>query len=298
MNLKALQCLVAIHDSQSFLEAARRLGFKQSSVSMHIKALEDELGVALFDRSVRPPAMTEAAIAIVRPAREILGLVRSIAETVKAGDSLTGRLTLGVIPTASSSLLPDALLGLGRRYPGIRITVESGLSGSLVDLVLAGKLDGAVITEPPALPPELRCETILRERLMIIAAPGFKGTLGLAQSEHHPFIRFNRRVGVGEIIDRYLQRKGLHPEEHMELDSLDAILAMVERGLGIAIVPERSLGSARRDMIRLSFIDDPEASRNVSLIFHAQSAKSALLLGLLNSFRVTASAGSRLASGS
>lgn len=295
MNLKALQCLVAIHDGQSFLEAARRLGFKQSSVSMHIKALEDELGAELFDRSVRPPAMTQAGISMVKPAREILGLLRTIEEAAKSGESLAGRLTLGVIPTASVSLLPDGLIALGRRYPGIRIGVESGLSGHLIEEVLAGRLDAAVITEPANLPSELRCETILRERLAIIVAASFKGQLSLAHAKDHPFIRFNRRIGVGQIIDRYLHRKDLHPEEYMELDSIEAILAMVERGLGMAIVPERSLIDARRDAIRLVPIDEIEAARHVSLIFRAQSSKTALLEGLLSAFRTTATATSRLA---
>ena len=288
MNLKALQCLVTIHDSQSFLEAAKRLGFKQSSVSMHIKALEDELGVALFDRSVRPPAMTPAAIAMVRPARDILALVHTIEEQARASGNLTGQLSLGVIPTASSSLLPDALLALGRRYPGIRISVENGLSEHLVDKVLGGRLEAAVITEPALLAPQLRCETILRERLVVIASAAFKGALGPLQCLEHPFIRFNRHIGVGQIVERYLHRKGIDPDEHMELDSLDAILAMVGRGLGVAIVPERSLADARRQTLRVSTIDEPEASRNVSLIFHAQSAKIDLLEGLLASFRLIA----------
>lgn len=296
MNLKALQCLVAIHDSQSFLEAARRLGFKQSSVSMHIKALEDELGAELFDRSVRPPAMTQAAIAMVKPARDILALVRIIEEAAKSGENLTGGLALGAIPTASSCLLPDALLGLARRYPNLRVAVESGLSEHLIDKVLAQKLDGAIITEPKILPPELRCDIILRERLVVIACSSFKGPLGLAQTTEHPFIRFNRRMGVGYIIDQYLQRSHLQPEEYMELDALDAILAMVERGLGIAIVPELSLVGARRDAIRVGSIDDLEAARNVSLIFKADTGKAALLEGLLGAFRSTASGVARLSS--
>lgn len=298
MNLKALQCLIAIHDNQSFLEAARHLGFKQSSVSMHIKSLEDELQVELFDRSVRPPAMTQAAIAMVKPAREILGLVRLIEEAARSGEALAGQLMLGVIPTASSSLLPDGLLALGRRYPGIRITIESGLSEYLVEKVLAGRLDGAVVTEPATLAPELRSETILRERLVIIAAHSFKGPLGIAQVVMQPFIRFNRQIGVGHIIERYLQRKGYHPEEHMELDSLEAILAMVERGLGVAIVPERSLINTRREAIRVGSIDDLDAARNVSLIFRTQTSKLALVDGLLSAFRSAASGLGRLPSAS
>ena len=81
MNLRALRSLVAIQDSKSFVEAAQRLKINQSAISMQIKALEEELQVALFDRSDRPTVMTPTGIAIARSAREILELIDGILET-------------------------------------------------------------------------------------------------------------------------------------------------------------------------------------------------------------------------
>ena len=133
MNLRVLETFIAIHDGESFIDAARRLGLTQSAVSMQIKSLEEELGVELFDRRVRPPVMTPAAMAIVTPAREVLTLVQSIAERVKHSQSLSGRLALGAIQTASVSLLPDCLSLVSRRYPGIQVTVETGLSALLLN---------------------------------------------------------------------------------------------------------------------------------------------------------------------
>ena len=201
MNLKALQSLVTIHDCQSFLEAARRLGVNQSSISMQIKALEEYLGVELFDRSVRPPAMTRAAIAIVQPAREILALLDVVQERARHPAALAGQLLLGAISTSTLVLLPDALTAIQRRYPAIQIRVESGLSAFLIEHVSRGILDAAVVTEPQVLPDGLRSDVIMRERLALVSAIGSKGPACVADLSQHRFIRFNRKVGVGEIID-------------------------------------------------------------------------------------------------
>ncbi len=285
MNFRALETFVAVHDGESFIDAARRLGLTQSAVSMQIKSLETELGVELFDRRVRPPVMTPAAMAIVNPAREVLSLVQSIRERVKHSPTLSGRLALGVIQTASVSLLPDCLSLVSRRYPGIQVTVETGLSALLLERVKTGVLDAAVITQPPEIPPDLRCEVLIRERLALISAADGAGSVSLATIQNYPFIRFVRRIGVGQIIDRYLTRKGLHPDEYMELDSVEGILAMVERGLGVAIVPERAVSEAHRQRIVVSPMDDADAVRDVSLIFRNHATNLPLLEVVLASFQ-------------
>lgn len=288
MNLRALQTFLAIHDSQSFADAARRLGLTQSAVSMQIKSLEEDLGVKLFDRSVRPPSMTPAAMAIANSVREVIALVESIGETVKNSETFSGRLGLGVIPTATISLLPDCLSLVNRRYPKIQITVESGLSAILLERVRSGILDAAVITQPPEVHPDVRCETLIRERLALISAVDLNVPVSLANLQNYAFIRFVRRIGVGQVIDRFLASKGLHPAEYMELDSVEGILAMVERGLGVAIVPERAVGEAHRQRIVVSPIDDLEAVRNVSLVFRGRAINLPLLEVVLASFQSAA----------
>lgn len=287
MNLKALQSLVAIYEAESFVEAAKRLNFNQSAVSMQIKALEEELGATLFDRSVRPPAMTPTAVAMVRPAREILALVENIKEMARSPETLSGRLMLGCIPTATVGLLPDGLRAINKRYAGIQVRVQSGLSEPLIESVRSGALDAAIVTEPAALPETLRSRVIMRERLALISAMEDGAPPELDEIPRHPFIRFNRKAGVGRIIDRFLEGKALRPDDFMELDSVGAILAMVERGIGIAIVPEGPL-EHHRQRVAMRPLDDLEAHRNVSLVFAGNSGKMSLLDAVLALLRQSA----------
>lgn len=287
MNLKALQSLVAIYEAESFVEAAKRLNFNQSAVSMQIKALEEELGATLFDRSVRPPAMTPTAVAMVRQAREVLALVENIREMARAPEALAGRLMLGCVPTATVGLLPDGLRAINKRYAGVQIRVQSGLSEPLIESVRSGTLDAAIVTEPAALPEALRARVIMRERLALISVLEAGAPPTLEEIPAHPFIRFNRNAGVGRIIDQFLKGKGLRPDDFMELDSVDAILAMVERGIGIAIVPERPL-EPYRQRVAVRPLDDVAAHRNVSLVFAAASEKISLLEAVLAMLRQSA----------
>ncbi|MBB3972547.1 LysR substrate-binding domain-containing protein [Hansschlegelia beijingensis] len=284
MNLRALRSLVAIQDSKSFVEAAQRLKINQSAISMQIKALEEELQVALFDRSVRPPVMTPTGIAIARSAREILELLEGIRETAENTEALTGSLMLGCIPTATIGFLPNVLQAINRRYPGIHMRVQSALSEPLVEGVQHGTLDAAIVTEPAKLPAGLRSEIIMRERLALISAfdAGTPPTIEAILDAN--FIRFNRHAGVGRIIGRFLASRRIEPDEFMELDSIEAIIEMVERGIGIAIVPERPLESYRQ-RVAIRPLEGSDAQRNVSLIFAETNANVPLLEAILALFR-------------
>ncbi len=284
MNIRALESLVVISETQSFAEAAKRLGISQSAISMQMKGLEEELGVALFDRSARPPVMSMAALAMVQAAREIGLRVDDIRRLARSEAALRGTLRLGAVQTATVAILPDGIAATVRRHPGIQIMIEGGLSAPLLSQVRDRVLDACVVTEPDDVPPELRTEVILRERLALISAPA-AGAPELADLAHMPFIRFNRRIGVGAIVDRFLDAKGVAPNEFMELDSLEAILAMVERGLGVAIVPERTIALPNRHRVTVVPIEDAAAYRNLSFLLRVDSVKTQLLDVVLEGLR-------------
>lgn len=287
MNLRGLESLVAIGEAQSFVEAARQLGFSQSTISMHIKTLERELGVELFDRSVRPPIMTPAGIAITQSAREILSRVGDIRRSAQAESDLAGSLRLGVVQTATLALLPISVSMILRTHPGIKITVRSGLSAALIQQLEEREFDAIIITEPKVIPSEMTTETVLREKLALVSGANRRVTQ-VADIAEHPFIRFNRNVGVGAIVEEFLKHTRIAPTTFMELDSIEAILAMVERGLGVSIVPERSIGRQNRHRVRISPIDDAEAYRNVALVSRVDSVKAALLTVVLDALRTAA----------
>ena len=285
MNLRALQSLVAIAEGGSFQQAAQRLGLSQSAVSMQIKALEERLGRILVDRASRPLRLSECGEAVLREARAMLEALARIEALAEGTGDLAGTLFLGVIPTASTTLLPQALKALKTAHPRLGIRVESGLSGELTQKLAQGTLDAAIVTAPQTPDPAFARHLLVDEPLVLIDLPGEGDPVDLDTARGRPFIRFNRRAGVGEVIDRLLGQLGTDVETAMELDSIDAITRMVAEGLGIAIVPRSTLSPAMARRLRILPIDHPAARRWVVLLHEPGSRKARLIAPLVTALQ-------------
>lgn len=271
MSLRHLTTLVAIAETGSFHAAASRLGITQSAVSMQMKALEDQLRATLFDRTRRPPTLNALGRSLLERARDLLLRYEALRQTALAGESVVGTLRLGVIPTAGSTLLPRALVDLGTVHPSLKLRIESDLSESLLNRVKLGSLDAAIITRPVSINTGLSARDIVQEALVVITPMAPVSGGGPAENARsllsaRPFVRFNRRTGVGRIVDEALTSQGIPVREAMELDSVEAILAMVTRGLGVAVVPAGSLSAAAARVLRQEPFGEPPVTRQVTLV--------------------------------
>ena len=276
MSLRQLVTLVAIADTGSFHAAADRLAITQSAVSMQMKALEEDLQASLFDRARRPPNLRENARPLIDQARQILRLHEDFRLGARATGAVFGTLRIGVIPTASTGILPDALAILRERTPLLQVRIENELTTELIRRIERGMLDAAILTEPSRISAGLRCRTILEERLLVVAPADSPGANDDELLNALPFVRFNRRAGVGRAIDTALRARGIDVQECMELDSIESILMMVSRGLGAAVVPERSISPEQRTMLKCLPFGNPAIRRRVGLLERAGRGPSPL----------------------
>ncbi|WP_193185771.1 LysR substrate-binding domain-containing protein [Nisaea sediminum] len=285
MSLRRLQIFLEVAARGSFAAAADRLGLAQSAVSMQMRNLEQEFGADLFDRSRRPPVLNDRGLALVPEAREILRKYEDLKRIVRGGGATAGTLRLGVIQTASTGILPSALARLHRDHPDLRVRIESGLSAGLLGRVTHGELDAAILTAPERLPPDLRGHVIFEEPLCVIAPKDFPGTSDAELLTRHPFIRFNRRTGVGRIIEHALRDRAFQVDEAMELDAIEPIIEMVTRALGVAVVPAYALDEEARGQIRVLPFGDPAVTRRVIVVERHASPRADLtkvLVGALS----------------
>jgi DNA-binding transcriptional LysR family regulator len=241
MHLAVLKTLVMIAEQGSFAAAARELGLSQSAVTLHIQSLESELGKPLFDRTVRPPAITEVGATIVARARDILALADGMRQEVSGGDNIAGRLQMGAVGSTLTGLLPQALVELREHHPGLHIDIVSGTSSQLLSMVQRRRLDAAVISDYDEAEKALEWRPFLRERLVLIAPPDTAGSDVHRLVRSYPFIRYNPAAAVGRTIDLAIRRLKLETRECMRLDWIEAIEAMVAKGHGVAIVPDRRI---------------------------------------------------------
>lgn len=265
MNLRFLKSLVAFSEAESLTAAARALGLSHSAVSLQVKSLEEELQVRLVDRSTRPPRLTDDGLRLVELARKMLELDAEI-RAIGAGDTLVGSVSIGVVPSALVRLMPPALARLREAHPGLDLQIKSGLSQELMMDVMRRNLHVALVTQPETLPPGVVEKLVCREPLDVIAPPDTKIRDVEELLTRYPFIWFNRRTWTGQQIEMHLTRRKLKIKTSMEIDSIEALEALVLNGFGVSISPRR-VGFAEHEsrLQRIPF-GPTEVFRGLSLV--------------------------------
>jgi DNA-binding transcriptional LysR family regulator len=241
MDTRFLETFLMAVDHGSIAEAARRLNLTAAAVAKRIRALESEIGSVLVTRSGRTIRPTEAGAAIVEHARRFLIEAHDF-KSIAATDRPSGQLRVGAFQSALSGLLPDILALMRESYPQIDVHVAGGTSSELYRKVLDGNdLDLAIIAEPPFSIPKSCHWRLLREEplvLLIKASSASRKPRAILASE--PFIRLDRNVWPGRLVDGYLRKAGIQPRERFEINSFEAIAIMVDRGLGVSLLPDRA----------------------------------------------------------
>lgn len=238
MNTRYLETFITVAECGSIAEAARRLNRTPAALVQRLQALEQDLGQPLLVRAGRTVLPTAAGLAILGDARALLDRVRDL-RAIAAQGVPAGQLRLGATATAMTGLLPMIIAELGARFPAVEYFVQPGSSVDLYHRVIGGDLDAALIVRPNfAIPKSAQWITLREEPLVFIAPQGMRPADPRALIASQRFIRYDRNQWGGQIVDRYLRDQALVVREWLELDALDAIAALVNRGLGVAIVPD------------------------------------------------------------
>nr|WP_222622545.1 LysR family transcriptional regulator [Ramlibacter albus] len=276
--------MVAIADRGSFAEAGTAIGLSVSAVSMQMRALEDELGTTIFDRTRRPPILTDSGLALTHRARDLIAHWESMSEGLKR-DAGGGLLKLGTVHTCVSGVLPLALKRIQQQRRGIDFHVTTGLTHELEKAVYHRQIDVAVVTEPESVRPELEFKPFMDEPLVVITHRGTTGTTDKAVLENTPYVRFNRGARVGQMIDREITRRKIDVRSVMEIDNLEGVIAMVANGLGTSIVPAREVKNQFPRTIRTLPFGKPPLSRRLGILVPRDTPRGHLADLLLDALK-------------
>ena len=239
MDTRFLESFVSVVERGSIAEAARRLNLTPAAVAQRIHALEREIGARLVVRHGRTVRATEAGAAILARARMCVSEIRDL-KSIAASDRPAGILRLGAIQSLLSGILPGVLISLAEKYSDIEVSIIRGVSGAeLYQKVLDGTIDAAVIAQPPfAIPKSCQWQGLRDEPLIVLAPAVVSSRNPHAILASTPFIRLDRNTWAGRLADGYLRKAGIRPRERFELDLLDVIAVLVDRGLGASLVPD------------------------------------------------------------
>lgn len=282
MDSRYLQSFVFVVELGSIAEAARRLDLTPAAVAQRVKMLEAELGTTLVRRSGRTVGATEAGERILARARAVLHDIRDLRADIDNTEQLGGQLRLGGMATMMAGLIPDALAVLLNRHPQMDFYLEPGTSLDLYRKVTSGDLDAAVIAQPLFnLPKSCDWHTFRKEALVLLTPASMHVTDVHATLQTEPFVRYDRNVVGGQLADAYLRQHGIKPHQRCELDGLAAIATLVDRGLGVSLIPDWASHESSGLSLKKWALPHAAPKRLVGLLWGRSSARLRLVQAFL-----------------
>ena len=290
MNLRDLRYFIALAETRHFGRAAEACFVSQPTLSTQLKKLEEELGVALFERAPRNILLTPAGEQILRHAKLALSHVGTMQEIAKhTKDPESASIRLGIFPTLAPYLLPHVVPKLRKRFPNLELLLIEEKTEILIHQLRDGLIDAAILAEP------LTEEQF--ESMHLFTEP-----FVLALPEKHPLSN-QLTLGMGELEQQHLllledghclrdqalavcALSGASEKEGFRATSLETLRQMVAAGVGITLLPMLAVKPPvpKSPYIRLLPFRNPAPTRRIALFWRKSSVRGAFLRDLGQQF--------------
>jgi LysR family transcriptional regulator, transcription activator of glutamate synthase operon len=275
MELRQLRYLVALAEEQNFTRAAEREHIAQPALSQQIRRLEEEVGLELVDRSTRRATMTDAGLLLVARARRALAeVVAAEAELESVRGVQRGRVTLGVMHTMGPVDVSLALAVFHDRHPEVELTVREYSSEELADLLRVDELDLAFLSVTDRIERRgLGLQQLISEELVVVLPRGHglaeHAELHMNELAHEQFISFREGSRLRELLMTAGERAGFTPQVMLESNESRRIRRLVERGMGVAILPRSDAEDPGADVAVVLPLTEPSLTRDITLAWRA-----------------------------
>lgn len=280
LTLKQLRYFEALTRHGHFGRAAAASAISQPALSVQIRDMEDNLGAQLFERTARQVRLTRFGEEFAARAREILSLVDELGDLARASrEGLVGRLRIGVIPTVAPYLLPAVLARITADHSDLDIHIRETLTERLVQELLDGRLDTAIVALPVSEPALSEFPLFAEDFVLIRPAAQAGAPVPDAES-----LRGERLLLLEEghcFRDQALSFCNLPaslPRDGLDGSSLSTLVQMVGAGLGVTLIPEMAVPvETRSAAVAVARFADPAPRRDIGMIWRRSSPMAAHL---------------------
>ena len=290
MELRQLEAFVTVARRASFTRAAEELHLTQPAVTRQIAALEAELGALLFDRLGKSIQLTGAGETLLGYAEHILRLNDEAHEALsELAAGRVGRIAIGAASTLATYVLPPLLTQFRQEHPGIELSLRTGLSARVRELVLSGVVDIGLVTtegEPTQSEGVLLSESLGVYETVLAVPPGHtlaaQLTATVTELSGEPLLAMTTGTNLRTYAEHILADAGVAASVTMELDSVEAIKRMVEAGLGVSLLPRVAIATevAAGRLVALTLTGIPLPERHIVVLRRRDKHQS----GPLSSF--------------
>jgi LysR family cyn operon transcriptional activator len=285
MDLQQLTFFQKIAESGSFTKAANALHITQPAVSHQIRSLEEELGQQLIERDRKGVTLTQAGELLYQYTQRILNLVeesKNALSHIAKGE--TGRVSIAAIGTLTVYVLPDFLYEFRSAHPGIEISLRTEGGEDIQDMILSNTVDVGIIgSHAHARRPDLETVTLFEDEIVPFVHRHHpyakRKEAKLAELCREPLILLGGWKSWEEHVLSLFTQVGMKPQVRLQLDSIEAVKRMVERGLGFTILPKVTSAAEieSKTLVPLRLTDAPALSRQILLIYRKEKYMSAAL---------------------
>lgn len=277
MELRHLRYFEAVARHSHVTRAAEELHIAQPALSKQVCQLEQELGVALFDRVGRNVRLTEAGEALLPHVRAVLAQIETARTEMAERIGLRrGRARVGTPPSVGTQLLPQSLVAFNKCYPGIEFRLHEAGIQTLLELLETGMLDMAISTLPVN-DPALTVVPLFTEELIVAVGPDHplnkRTSVPLSELREESWVLLPENYELRETTLAACRKSGFSPQVVVDGGEIDTLLRLVSAGVGIALVPSLAIvkGCCKMGLLRIS---DQQLQRSLGLVWRSDRVAS------------------------
>jgi DNA-binding transcriptional LysR family regulator len=246
----------------SYTRAGQELGYAQSSVTTQVKKLEDQYKVRLFERFGQKMVLTQSGEDLLFYVEKIIGLFEEASERLTDVRNLRGTIRIGTVESLAAYFITPYIKALKDQHPSLKIMLEAGLCPNLVQGILEGKIDIAVLLDRIHTFPDLQVIPIRKEPMVMVASPKHgwrcKSVVSASDLKHETIILTEEGCPYRTLLEELLVQQGIQPQSVISFSSLEAIKQCVADDLGVALVPAISVKEELNagKLLRIPFEED------------------------------------------
>lgn len=239
MNIRFLETMIWLSELKNFRVTAERMNMTPAAISNRIAAMEQELGVKLFERDTREVRLTQEGMTFVEGARDIVARYGRLVTAVSPATTVEGTVRLGLLPSMALTMLPGIMEVLRRKFPRIRVSITTDSSGSLLNRLENRELD-VVLGFPGARRENFRIVDLCTFGMFWIADGRLQigdDVLGKGDILHHSIISYEVGTHNHRRMVEYLPENALEETVAHYSNSLATTVSMISAGIGISVLP-------------------------------------------------------------
>jgi len=289
MEMHQLRYFVAVARTGTFSRAAGECHVAQPSLSQQIQKLESEVGERLFERTQRRAILTPAGALFLPHALSILETAeQGRQEILEMSGQVRGKILLGALPTIAPYFLPEIVRLFREKYRGVELILHEEATLQLLRGLEENELDLALISDA-APNPRIRIENLFSEELLLCLPAGHalvdQRVVVAADLQQEKFILMQEGHCLGAQAQRFCQSKGLRPQISCRSAQIATVLAMVQAGLGVSLIPEMARNQGPAGSVVYRSLDGARPRRTLALAMSRQRKSSRCVLELATFIR-------------